>query len=55
MAGAISIHPSVDGGVKAGAKKFAGGTLACKCSNIPVKVTVNSQSAYNHVCGCTKC
>jgi S-(hydroxymethyl)glutathione synthase len=55
MAGAISIHPSVDGGVKPGAKKFAGGTLACKCSNIPVKVTVNSQSAYNHVCGCSKC
>jgi S-(hydroxymethyl)glutathione synthase len=55
MAGAISIHPSVDGGVKAGAKDFAGGTLVCKCANRPVKLTVNSQSAYNHVCGCTKC
>ena len=55
MAGAVSIHPSVDGGVKAGAKDFAGGTLACKCTNEPVKLAINSQSAYNHVCGCTKC
>src|ERR1700728_2194576 len=55
MAGAISIHPSVDGGVKPGAKEFAGGTLACKCTDAPVKLTINSQSAYNHVCGCTKC
>jgi len=55
MAGAVAIHPSVDGGVKAGAKDFAGGTLACKCTDEPVKLTINSQSAYNHVCGCTKC
>src|SRR5882724_8404761 len=57
MAGssAISIHRSVDDGVKTGAKDFAGGTLACKCTQNPVKVSVNSQSAYNHACGCTKC
>ena len=57
MAGssAISIHPSVDDGVKLGAKDFAGGTLVCKCAHNPVKVSVNSQSAYNHACGCTKC
>jgi S-(hydroxymethyl)glutathione synthase len=57
MAGssAISIHPSVDNGVKQGAKDFAGGTLVCKCTQNPVKVTVTSQSAYNHACGCTKC
>ena len=57
MAGssAISIHPSVDNGVKPGAKDFAGGTLVCKCTQNPVKVTVTSQSAYNHACGCTKC
>jgi len=52
---AISIHPSVDSGVKPGAKDFAGGTLVCKCTQNPVKVTVTSQSAYNHACGCTKC
>ena len=52
---AISIHPSVDDGVNPGAKDFAGGTLVCKCAQNPVKVSVKSQSAYNHACGCTKC
>jgi len=52
---AISIHPSVDNGIKPGAKDFTGGTLFCKCAQNPVKVTINSQSAYNHACGCTKC
>ena len=52
---AISIHPSVDNCVKAGAANFSGGTLTCKCTSNPVEVTVSSQSAYNHVCGCTKC
>ena len=51
----ISIHPAVDNGVKQGATSFAGGTLQCKCASNPVEVTVTSQSAYNHVCGCTKC
>lgn len=55
MAASISIHPSVDNGVKAGAKDFAGGTLVCRCAANPVKVMVRSQSAYNHVCGCTRC
>jgi S-(hydroxymethyl)glutathione synthase len=52
---AISIHPSVDNGIKPAAKDFAGGTLVCKCAHNPVKVAVSSQSAYNHACGCTKC
>jgi S-(hydroxymethyl)glutathione synthase len=51
----ISIHPAVDNGVKAGSSNFAGGTLHCKCASNPVEVTITSQSAYNHVCGCTKC
>ena len=51
----IAIHPSVDNGVKQGRSDFAGGTLHCKCANNPVEVTTTSQSAYNHVCGCTKC
>lgn len=51
----ISIHPSVDGGVKPGKKDFAGGTLVCKCTQNPVKVSVATQSAHNHACGCTKC
>jgi len=52
---AISIHPSVDNGIKAGRSDFAGGTLRCRCTDRPVEVRVDSQSAHNHVCGCTKC
>ena len=51
----VAIHPSVDNGVKPAAKDFAGGTLQCKCSSSPVKVSVGAQTAHNHVCGCTKC
>jgi S-(hydroxymethyl)glutathione synthase len=52
---AVSIHPSVDNGVKQGSKEFAGGTLTCKCTDKPVKVSVGAQVAHNHVCGCTLC
>jgi S-(hydroxymethyl)glutathione synthase len=55
MSDAIRIHPSVDHGVKAGAKDFAGGTLTCHCAQNPVKVAVKGQIAHNHACGCTKC
>jgi S-(hydroxymethyl)glutathione synthase len=51
----ISIHPAVDNGVKSGSPDFAGGTLLCNCSSNPVEVTITSQCAHNHVCGCTKC
>ena len=51
----IAIHPSVDHGIAPAAKDFAGGTLVCKCGDRPVKVTITSQSAFNHACGCTKC
>src|SRR5437667_10640327 len=51
----ISIHPAVDNGVKPGSPNFSGGTLECKCTSNPVEVSVTSQCAYNHVCGCTKC
>jgi len=52
---AVSIHPSVDKGLKAGAKKFKGGTLACHCAADPVTVTIKGNVAHNHACGCTKC
>ena len=55
MTSSISIHPSVDEGVIPGAQNFTGGTLVCKCAESPVEVTVEGQSAHNHVCGCTKC
>lgn len=52
---AISIHPSVDNGVKPGAANFAGGTLTCKCTKDPVTVSIKGNVAFNHACGCTKC
>src|SRR5262245_65154284 len=55
MAKAISIHPAVDRGIKPAAKDFAGGTLFCHCPDKKVAVAIDSQCAYNHVCGCTKC
>ncbi len=55
MAGTVSIHPSIDRGIKPAAKDFAGGTLLCNCANNRVKVAVKAQSAHNHACGCTKC
>jgi S-(hydroxymethyl)glutathione synthase len=55
MSGTISIHPAVDHGVKAGSADFAGGTLACKCAQSPVKVRITGNVAYDHACGCTKC
>jgi len=51
----ISIHPAVDNGVKPGSSSFSGGTLVCKCTSNPVEVSIGTQSAHNHVCGCTKC
>jgi S-(hydroxymethyl)glutathione synthase len=55
MSDAVRIHPSVDGGVKPAAPGFAGGTLSCRCAQDPVRVSVGTQVAHNHVCGCTKC
>jgi S-(hydroxymethyl)glutathione synthase len=55
MSDSVHIHPSVDSGIKPGAASFAGGTLVCKCTQDPVKVTIEGSIAYNHACGCTKC
>lgn len=53
---ALALHPSIDKGIaKSAAKNFAGGTLTCHCATDPVTVSVASQSAHNHACGCTKC
>ena len=52
---AVSLHPSIDNGIKAGAKDFAGGTLTCKCTSAPVTVSLKGNVAFNHACGCTKC
>jgi S-(hydroxymethyl)glutathione synthase len=52
---AVSIHPSVDNGLKKGAANFAGGTLTCQCSSNPVTVSLKGNVAHNHACGCSKC
>jgi S-(hydroxymethyl)glutathione synthase len=51
----VSIHPSVDNGIKPGADDFAGGTLQCRCASDKVEVKVEAQTAHNHACGCSKC
>jgi S-(hydroxymethyl)glutathione synthase len=51
----VHIHPAVDSGVKPGSGNFAGGTLACKCQDKPVKIGIKGDVAHNHACGCTKC
>ena len=51
----VAIHPAVDNGIKPAKPGFSGGTLGCRCSSNSVEVRVNSQSAHNHVCGCTQC
>ena len=52
---AISIHPSVDKGVRKGSANFTGGTLSCQCTQAPVTVQITGNVAHNHACGCTKC
>lgn len=51
----VKIHPAVDNGIKPAQPGFSGGELHCKCASNPVRIAVRSQTAHNHVCGCTKC
>jgi S-(hydroxymethyl)glutathione synthase len=51
----VKIHPAVDSGIQPAQENFNGGVLKCLCDHNPVKVKVESQSAHNHVCGCTQC
>ena len=55
----FKLHPAVDLGVKNAtdnsAGSFSGATLSCHCVSQPVEVAVNSQSAHNHLCGCSLC
>merc|ERR1712137_374533 len=49
------LHPLIDGGVKQQADNGNGGKLRCKCKSQPVEVTLDSNVAFNHACGCSKC
>ncbi|MEB0137134.1 S-(hydroxymethyl)glutathione synthase [Actimicrobium sp. CCC2.4] len=51
----VQIHPAVDHGIKPALAGFSGGKLVCACVDHPVEVTITSQTAHNHVCGCSKC
>lgn len=51
----FSLHPSIDGGLQPAADGFAGGTLKCQCASDAVEVSIGSQVAHNHACGCTRC
>src|SRR5579872_180215 len=51
----VGIHPAIDSGVKKGSPSFTKGTLTCKCSASPVTLSIDSNVAFNHACGCTKC
>lgn len=50
-----SIHPLIDNGLTKGDPSFAGGNLYCKCPQDKVQVTLKSNIAHNHACGCSKC
>jgi S-(hydroxymethyl)glutathione synthase len=49
------IHPTIDHSIKKGSENFTGGMLRCQCTQDPVEIRVDSQVAFNHACGCTKC
>jgi len=51
----LSLHPSIDQGIRKGSDAFAGGTLRCRCASGPVEVSISANVAHNHACGCTKC
>ena len=55
----FKLHPAIDQGVKNAAAdsadSFTGDTLSCHCASQPVKVAVSSQTAHNHLCGCSLC
>ena len=55
MSSEVKIHPAVDNGIQPASPSFSGGRLMCHCAQDKVEVEIGSQTAHNHVCGCTKC
>ncbi|MFL6720026.1 MAG: S-(hydroxymethyl)glutathione synthase [Burkholderiaceae bacterium] len=55
MSSEVKIHPAVDNGIQPTSPSFSGGRLTCHCAQDKVEVEISSQTAHNHVCGCTKC
>ncbi|KAA8645418.1 hypothetical protein EYZ11_011804 [Aspergillus tanneri] len=50
-----SLHPLIDNGITKGTPTFRGGNLYCKCLKDRVAITLDSNVAHNHACGCSKC
>jgi S-(hydroxymethyl)glutathione synthase len=51
----VSLHPLIDNGITKGDSNKAGGKLYCHCPSNKVEVTLSSNVAHNHACGCSKC
>lgn len=49
------LHPAVKDGVQRGKDDFGGGDIVCDCAKDAVVVSIKGNSAFNHLCGCTKC
>lgn len=52
---APSLHPAIDSGIQKGDANKEGGKLYCHCPSNKVEVTLGSNVAHNHACGCSKC
>lgn len=50
-----SLHPLIDNGITPGTPDFSGGNLHCHCPDNKVEVSLTSNVAHNHACGCSKC
>ncbi|KAI9148876.1 glutathione-dependent formaldehyde-activating enzyme protein [Paramyrothecium foliicola] len=51
----VTLHPTLDSGIKRGSKDHQGGRLRCHCRFDPVEVDLKSNVLHNHACGCSKC
>ncbi|PSV22394.1 S-(hydroxymethyl)glutathione synthase [Photobacterium leiognathi subsp. mandapamensis] len=51
----INIHPAVNHGLNPTNNTLNGGKLQCHCRHNKVVVNLESQTAHNHICGCSKC
>ncbi|KAH0347746.1 glutathione-dependent formaldehyde-activating enzyme, partial [Aureobasidium melanogenum] len=51
----FNLHPLINNGLKKGTDDFSGGSLHCHCKSSPVTISLSSNVAHNHACGCSKC
>ncbi|MCG3864525.1 MULTISPECIES: S-(hydroxymethyl)glutathione synthase [unclassified Photobacterium] len=51
----INIHPAVNRGITPTNNTLKGGKLQCHCRSNKITVSLDGQTAHNHICGCSKC